>query len=67
MDQIALDKSDADIHAAENVQRALCDRVKNGLRVGWRAGNDLQDLGRGNLLLQRLLRLVEQAHVLDRD
>ncbi len=38
-----------------------------GARVGHRTADDLQHLGRGRLLLQRLLRLVEQPHVLDRD
>jgi hypothetical protein len=37
------------------------------LQIGGRARDHAQDRGRGSLLLQRLLCLVEQAHVLDRD
>ena len=47
--------------------RALGDRVEHRLHVGRRAADDAQDLGRRGLLLERLLGLVEQAHVLDRD
>ena len=43
------------------------DRVEHRLRVRRRAADDAQHLGRGRLLLQRLLRFVEQARVLDRD
>ena len=43
------------------------DRVEHRLHVVGRAGDDLQDLGRRGLPLERLLGLVEQAHVLDRD
>ncbi len=38
-----------------------------GCVVGDRLADDLQYLGRGGLPLQRLLRLVEQPRVLDRD
>ena len=40
---------------------------KHRLHVGRRAGDHLQDLGGRGLPLERLLGLVEQAHVLDRD
>ena len=43
------------------------DGVKHRLNVGRRAANDLENLGGRRLPLERLLRLVEQAHVLDRD
>ena len=43
------------------------DRVEHRLGVGHRAADHAQDLGRRRLLLERLLGLVEQAHVLDRD
>ena len=43
------------------------DRVQHGLHIGRRTGDHAEDLGDRGLLLQRLLRLVEQADVLDRD
>ena len=43
------------------------DLVEHRLRVGDRAADHLQDLAGRRLLLERLLRLVEQPHVLDRD
>ena len=43
------------------------DRVEHRLRVGDRAADDAQHLGGRGLLLERLLGLVEQARVLDRD
>ena len=42
-------------------------RVEDRLEIGRRAGDDAEDLARRRLLLQRLLGLVEQPHVLDRD
>src|SRR5262249_8706643 len=41
--------------------------VHDGLKIGRRARDHPQDLGRRRLLLQRLLRLIEQSDVLDRD
>ena len=35
--------------------------------IGWRTADHPEDLARGSLSLQRLLRLVEQADVLDRN
>ena len=52
---------------ANRLLAAVEDLVEHRLRVGHRAADDLQHFGRGRLLLQRLLGLVEQAHVLDRD
>ena len=43
------------------------DRVEHRLNVGGRARDDAQDLARRRLLLERLVRLVEQPDVLDRD
>ena len=40
------------------------DRVEHRLHVRGRAGDHLQDLGRRGLPLERLLRLVEQTHIL---
>jgi hypothetical protein len=41
--------------------------VEHRLDVGLRAANDPQDLARRRLLLERLLRLIEQSRVLDGD
>ena len=46
---------------------ALGDGVEHRLHVGRRGADHLQHLGRRGLALERLLGLVEQAHVLDRD
>jgi hypothetical protein len=43
------------------------DALEDRLYVGRRAADDLEDLRGGSLLLERLLRLVEQARVLDGD
>jgi hypothetical protein len=41
--------------------------VHHRLEIRRRARDDAQDITRGGLLLERLLRLVEQPHVLDSD
>src|SRR5262249_37056136 len=41
-------------------------RVEYGLQIEGRAADDLENVGGGGLLLQRLAQLVEQAGVLDR-
>jgi len=43
------------------------DRFEHGLRIEGRAADDVENLRRGSLLLQRLAQLVEQARVLDGD
>ena len=43
------------------------DRVEHGLNVRGRPGDRAKDLRRGGLPLERLLRLLEQPDVLDRD
>src|SRR5262245_43248582 len=57
-------------HAAEQrvaeAGRVLGYRLEDRLGIGRRAGNYAQDLSRGGLLLESLLRLVEQTCVLDR-
>src|SRR5262249_21350462 len=57
---------DAEIGIAEP-RTAGRDRVEHWLHVSGRARDDAQNLGRRRLLLQRFLRLIEQAHVLDGD
>ncbi len=47
--------------------RTLGDRIEHRLHVRGRTCNDAKDLRGRRLPLQRLLRLVEQAHVFDRD
>ena len=46
---------------------ALGDRVEHRLHVGRRARDHAQDLADRRLLVERVLRLVEEAHVVDRD
>jgi hypothetical protein len=46
---------------------ALGHRLEHRLHVGRRRADHLQHLGRRGLPVERLLRLVEEAHVLDRD
>src|SRR5262249_28952814 len=60
--------------ATAQPHRSLGNRVEHRLDVGRRAGDHVQDLGAGRLLLERLgelararLHLVEQPHVLDGD
>ena len=47
--------------------RAARDDVEHGLKILGRSRHDGEDLADRRLPFQRLLRLVEQAHVLDRD
>src|SRR2546426_11014205 len=56
----------AEIRVAE-ARRAFGDGFENWLQLKGRAADDLQHLAYGRLLLERLLRFIEQADVLDRD
>src|SRR5262249_32728591 len=47
--------------------RVFNDRVEHRLNVCWRLADHPQDLAGGHLLFEGLLRLVEQADVLDGD
>ena len=47
--------------------RVLGDRIEDRPEVARRLADHLEDLGRRGLMLERLLRLVEEARVLDRD
>src|SRR5262249_32070224 len=42
-------------------------RIEHGLQIEGRAADDLEHIGGGGLLLERLPQLVEQARVLDGD
>src|SRR5688500_47687 len=61
-----LDQADARL-ASEQTRRALDDGIEYWLLVRRTAADHLQDLRSRGLLLERLLRLVKQAHVLDGD
>jgi hypothetical protein len=56
----------AEASAAQNAG-PFGDRVEHRLDICRRAADDAQDLGRRGLPVERLLRFVEQADVLDRD
>jgi len=45
----------------------LGDRLQHRLHVGGRFRGDAQDIADGGLLVQCVLRLVEESHVLDGD
>ena len=61
------DQPDAAAVRAAQDAGALRHRVEHRLHVGRRLADHAQDLGGRRLPLQRLLRLVEQPRVLDRD
>ena len=63
----SLDQEDAELLAGEQLLAAVEDLVEHRRGVGDRAADHLQHLGGRGLLLERLLGLVEQARVLDRD
>src|SRR4030095_14284199 len=67
MHLVAVDAGDnAELRVAK-LSRSLADDVEHGLHVGRRTRDDAQDCTRCRLMLERFLRLVEQAHILDRD
>ena len=61
------DKEHGRVLRAGEARGALGDRVEDGLDVGRRCGDDLEDVAHRGLSLERLLRFIEQPHVLDRD
>ena len=48
-------------------RRSFDQSVEHGLQIESRAADDLEHVGGGGLLLQRLAQLIEQPHVLDGD
>jgi len=67
MNVSAIESEDRAEFARAQMDCVSSDRFKDGLCVLRRAGNYTQDLSGCRLLLERLLGLVEQAHVLDSD
>ena len=61
------DEEDAELLDREKMLAAVEDLVEHRRRVGHGAADDLQHVGSGGLLLERLLGFVEKARVLDRD
>ena len=57
----------ATLVGAAQPNRRLVQGVEHGLQVEGRTADDLEHVGRRCLLLQRLLKLGEETHVLDRD
>src|SRR5207244_9773757 len=66
-EDISFDSIDVRVARTTYPSRALGDRVKDRLNLGWRGGDHPQDFARCGLPLQGLFGLVEQAHVLYRD
>ena len=64
---VLVDGQHCQVAACDQALAAVEDLLEHRLGIGHRAADDLQHLGGGGLLFERLLRLVEQAHVLDRD
>src|SRR5262245_454932 len=62
---IAFPSEDLGIRRLAEPSRALRNGIEHWLDFRRRARDHLQDVAGGRLLLQRLLRLVEQPHVLD--
>ena len=63
----AFDEQHAREGCVAELRGALCHGIEHRLHVGGRARDRVQDVRDRRLLLERLLRLVEEAHVLDPD
>jgi len=48
-------------------RRRLDERIEHGLQIEGRAADDLEHVGGGGLLLQRLAQLVKEPRILDGD
>src|SRR5262249_52093735 len=64
---VALDEADERVICPADARSILSDRVEHGLDIRERTRDYAQDLARRSLPIERLLRLVEEAHVLDGD
>src|SRR5262245_61526081 len=67
IDMVTDSYQDGDTGAGKQLQAALGDRLEYRGRVGRRVADHAQYRAGGGLILERLLRLVEQTHVLDSD
>ena len=65
MEQLTVEPEDGCADSTTQGDRVARNRVEHGLDVGRRLADHAQDLGRRRLLLQPLLRFVEEPHVLD--
>src|SRR4030095_5567453 len=65
VEQLTIETGEGAEDSIAQPRSAFDDGIEDRLDVGLRLADDTQDLARGRLLPQRLLRLVEQAHVLD--
>src|SRR5262245_48892428 len=63
--QLSVVPVDRDRPGSEQAYRAVSDGVEDRLDVSVRLTDHTQDLARCGLLLQSLLRLIEEAHILD--
>ena len=64
---VAVEEEDRGVLCAAIARRVPRDRIDDGLLIGGRVRYDAEDLSERSLPLERLLRLVEQPHILDRD
>src|SRR5712692_3976964 len=62
-----LDPDDAAVIGMRQSNRVADDGIEDGPDRERRAAHDAEDVGERGLSLERLLRLVEEAYVLDRD
>src|SRR5438034_2363961 len=63
--QLSFEQDHSRVVGCTEAERALGDRVEDRLLVGRRARDRTQDGGERGLSIERRLRLVEEAHVLD--
>ncbi len=64
---LALDQRDDRLRGVAELQRALGNGIQHRLHVGRRCRYHAQDFADGGLLLEALLGLVEQPHIVDGD
>jgi len=66
-DQLSVKGVDQPLVPAAEASRIQRDRIEHRLQIGLRAAYDVENLPGRGLALERLARLVEQAHVVDRN
>ena len=54
VDELAIESVHRTKESTTQFHRMLCDRIKHGLQIGWRATNNPKNVARGGLLLRRL-------------